>query len=351
MKNIYLLAIISIMALTSNAQISYFNQDPCMAELMNKGCTEKFETIEIIDPTLTAYCPDFKVRITLSKLICNGKVVSMHIWSAGANSPTALCNINLSGMNNPNWENLKADMKIAVSKATSGLIASLGLDKVLVSTGSVCKSEVTFEMPQFTSSFQQEDPSGRLPNLLVTQPGGKFTYTIPCKADGCCFGYADVVDNKVVGVTPSDNPISPDCPVQLTTADVQAWFKQTFQVWNNGEKNMFNVVIKPCEQDCDLSKLVGDFEGVNLLKSLAKPTAGQKIDYNVNIESIKDAQLTFKSDIMPTHYQILDINGRVVENKLIQSNVIDIKPLTKGIFFFKANYDNGISSVVKFVKD
>jgi hypothetical protein len=334
MKKLIIIVITIIMTVTINAQMSYFNQDPCMAELMKKGCTEQYETKEYADPTLTACCPDMKVRITLSKLVCNGKVVSMHIWSAGAH-----------GTCRP------AGTSCPVDNYASSLIAGLGLDHVLVSTGSVCKAKVSFEMPPFTSSFATEGPSGPTAPKVVNEPGGKFEFTLPCKAENCCFGYADVVDNKVVGVKPSDNPVSPDCPTPLNTGDIQAWFKQTFQVTGGGEKNMFNIVISPCEQDCDLGKLVGGSEGV-WVKSIAnKPAAGQKLNYNVSIESIKDVNLIFKSDIMPTHYQILDLNGRVVENRPIQSNIVDIKSLNKGIFFFKANYDNGISSVVKFIKD
>ncbi len=342
----FALTLLVTLLLTSNifAQISYFNQDPCMQTLMDKGCTEVYETLEYADPAFLPFCPKMKVRITLSKLVCNGKVVSVHIWSAGAWAPDC------KGASSPmSWEDLKALMSTAVDNYASSLVGSLGLDRVLVSTGSVCKAEVTFEMPPFTSSYQQEGPGGSLPNKVVTDPGGKYTFTLPCKSDLCCFGYADVVDNKVVGVTPEPNPAGGGCPTPLTDAEVMDWFKQTFQVAGGDEKKMFNIVISPCEEKCDLSKLVGNSEAV-WLKS-TKPTAGQKLDYNVNIVSIKDAQLTFKSDMMPTHYQILDINGKVIENKLIQSNVIDIKPLAKGIFFFKANYNNGISSVVKFVKD
>jgi hypothetical protein len=336
-----------MMTYTINAQISYFNQDPCMAELMKKGCTEVYETKEILAlAPLSAACPLMKIRITLSKLICNGKVMSIHIWSAGAHSGPTNC----AGGTPTSWADMKIMMDKAVDDYARSLIVSMGLNSVLVSTGSVCKAKVTFEMPQFYTNFQWETAGGASGRTLVLDQGGTYSFTLPCKADGCCFGYADVVGNQVVGVTPSNNPVSPDCPTPLTASEVMDWFKQTFQVWNGGEKNMFNIVISPCEQDCDLSKLVGESEGV-WLKSIAKPTPGQKLDYNVSIESIKDAQLIFKSDIMPTNYQILDINGRVLENKLIQSNVIDIKPLTKGIFFFKASYDNGISSVVKFVKD
>ena len=335
----------------SKAQISYFNQDPCMQTLMDKGCTEKYETIEVIHPLLSPVpCSDMRVRITLSKLVCNGKVVSVHIWSAGAWAPsTSKCNPSVGGIGNPAWETLKANMQIAIDDVASGLVGSLGLDRVLVSTGSVCKAEVTFEMTPFTSSFATEGPSGPTAPKVVNDPGGKYSFTLPCKSDLCCFGYADVVDNKVVGVTPEPNPAGGGCPTPLTDAEVQDWFKQAFQVTGGDEKKMFNIVISPCEEKCDLSKLVGNSEAV-WLKS-TKPTAGQKLDYNVTIESIKDASLTFKSDLMPATYQILDLNGKVIENKLIQSNVIDIKPLAKGIFFFKANYGNGISSVVKFVKD
>ncbi len=328
-----------------NAQMSYFNQDPCMQQLMQNGCTEVFDHVEITDPILDVLCPGMKVKLTVSRLVCNGVTVSAHIWSSGAWAPaTSPCSPSVGGLGNPNWEILKAAMKKAVEDQSSAYIASLGLSNVLVSTGSVCKSEVTFEVGPFDRAIPVDGGSGI---NYVNDPGGKYTFTLPCKSDLCCFGHAQVVNGKVVGVVPAPNPSAPDCPDQLTQADVQTWFNQTFNVIPNPNTGqIFNVVIEPCQEECDLSRLVGRSG-----KSTGNIAAGQKIDYNIAIVSIKETSLIFKSDVMPANYQILDLNGRIIDNKSIQSNKIDIASLSKGIFFFKANYDNGLSSVVKFIKE
>jgi hypothetical protein len=350
MKKLIILVVTLVMTFTTNAQLSYFSQDPCMAALMTNGCKEVFETKEFTDATLSMLCPGMKVRITLSKLICNGNVVSIHIWSAGANSGPGNC-----AGGTGTWSTLQAQMDIAIDKAAKSLIVSLGLNSVLVSTGSVCKAKVTFDMPAFTSttSTETQNPIPGGPSIIststTTNPGGKYSFTLPCASDACCYGYADIVNNEIVNVTPAPSTLSNGCPTPLTAANVKDWIKQTFQVTGGGENLMFNIVIGPCEEDCDLSKLIG--EGEYVWKSTKKPAAGQTVNYNISIESIKAGDLIFKSDVLPSYFEILDINGRVVDKKLIQSNIIDIKTLSKGIFFLKANYDNGLSSVVKFVKD
>ena len=356
----------------SNAQSSYFNQDPCMQQLMQNGCTEVFENLTIFDPILDNKCPGMRVKITLSKLICNGNVVSIHIWSSGTWAPpTGPCSYSMSDQNDPAWPDFRNTMRTQIEFQVNQLITSLGLSSVLVSTGSVCKADVTFTMPPYTvmenvrtvcstvwipptvwngntipGYWQDVYCPGEGTPTPVVKPGGNFAFTIPCQSELCCFGYAQVVNGKIVGVTPAPNPSAPDCPTPLTTAEIQDWFTQTFQVTGGGASNMTNITISPCQEDCDLERLAG-----RSTKSTGNISTGKKIDYNITIASMKETSLTFKSDILPSSYQILDINGKLLDKRIIQSNIIDTKSLSKGIYFLKVNFDNGISSVVKFVKD
>ena len=373
----FMLAIAILMAIFQvHAQGSYFDQDVCMKELKDNGCTEVFETIVVDNKTLSKQCPDMRVRFTLSKLICNGQVAAVHIWSSGASAPTgpgsAPCNLSIGGdIYSPEWVAFRQKMAIAIDEEYNNLLASLGASSLLVSTGSVCKAHVTFSMPAYTVKENvrtvcstvwippSTGPWGSFPGYwqnvycagegtptLVVKPAANFAFDIPCKSELCCYGYASISGGKVVGVVPAPNPSGPGCPDPLTASDVQLWFTQNFGVQGGGASTMFNIAITPCQEECDLNRLVG-----RNMKSTGNVTANQKIDYNLSILAIKESSLTFKSEVMPSSYQILDINGRMLDNKEIQSNTIDIKSLSKGIYFLKANYDNGMSSVIKFAKD
>ena len=365
----------------SNAQSSYFNQDVCMQELLSNGCTEEFETIVINNTSLSGTCPDMRIRLTISKLICNGQVAAVHVWSAGANAPTgagsAPCNPSMGGdIYAPAWVAFRKTMADAIDFEINQYIASLGASSLMVSTGSVCKAHVTFSMPPYTvienvrticstvwippstlhipPSPPQSFPgywqnvycAGEGTPMPVVKPAANFAFDIPCQSELCCYGDAIVAGGKIVGVTPRPNPTGPDCPEPLKASDVQLWFTQNFGVQGGGAGTMFNIQITPCKEECDLNRLVG-----NRTKSTGNVTTNQKIDYNISILAIKESSLTFKSEVLPSGYQILDINGRMLDKKEIQSNTIDIKSLSQGIYFLKANYNNGMSSVVKFAKD
>lgn len=323
--------------------------DPCMDQLAQAGCVEVPETIYTTDPILSTFCADAKVRLTIGKLICNGVVVSMRITSRGVESPASgpPCSIDLS--ESSDWENYKIQMKAAMDRAASNAIASLGLNSVLVATGSSCKADVSFDMPPFESTYQTEGPFGQTGSQTVLNPGGRFFMTIPCQSEVCCYGYANVVNNQVVGVTPATNMGIPSCDIPLSINDVKNEFVRFSQVSGGFENFMNNIVIGDCEEKYDLSRLIGGSQAVYVKST--KPSAGQALDYNVKIESIKESSLTFKSDIAPSTYQIMDITGKVLDSKAIQSNQVDIKALSKGVYFFRAFYTNGWSSVVKFSKD
>lgn len=345
-RKITMLAMALIMAITNvNGQKSFYSQDPCAQQLMQNGCTETFENVEIVDPILDVLCPGMKVKLVVSKLVCNGVTVSVHIWSAGAWAPaTSPCNPAIGGIGNPNWETLKAEMKSAIERQKNSYIASLGLNSLLVATGSVCKAEVSFEVGYFDRAIPLDGGSGI---NYIGDPGGKYFVIIPCKSNLCCYGQATVVNGKIVSVIQMNDPSGSGCPEDLSEGDVQSWFNDAYNVIPNPPHGTIsNVEIESCKEQCDLSRLVG-----KSAKSASNLISNQKVNYNISLLTVNSTSLVFKSDIKPINYQIIDINGREIDGKTILSHTIDISTLSKGLYFFKANYDNGISSVVKFTKD
>jgi len=333
----FIIVIWSIMAINnSNAQGTIVNilgacctNDPCADQLMDAGCTKQTKSYSITPPSLISFCAGAQINIIIQELWCNGTLRMSSLVSSGIVAPPG------SPCNTPTMMHVWAmgeNLQDYLNRQILG--AYPGLKNAIVASGATCKAEVEFDMPAFNVTRYNTSNGTETP-YTVTIPASHFKFKMSCKTDECCFAEVTYDDNgNVVSQTPT-NVGGNGCPNALTAADVQLFFKQTWEVQSGAEGLMTGLTISPCVEDCNIN--AGQSDPYAWKSTAGVSTADQTLQ--AELGKYSNHIWAISSNATPISYQIFNLEGKLIEASRYSSNYLDFSRYSKGLYFVNIQFE------------
>ena len=356
MKKIIILAFLSILAITTNAQ-SY--QSPainwsCLTDVLDNNCTIK-EHNGILVPTppeincaatgCSVGTPP-TVKIDYTEITCNGRTViigggyRIDYTSCCSGMPMGISSFDLEKNNSIYWKLLAE--KTSTSAATVGT-------QMFLAKASNCWSNISYTVTDPGCMKTFGEGSGATTRRILK---GDHTHLaqIPCTGNGCCMGLATLdpatstISNMEIISNTGGDCGSPDINRYITAYVSNDHCPGSTFVINSAE---------PCKSDGDCNfDLSGTY---NPHSTLAYKSTGFIMDNKqyqfVNIYPVPVSEylyISYDKDIIQPI--IVDLQGKEVMKVNAVDRKIDVSKLSKGTYIYKAKTSDNKVISKQFIK-
>ena len=357
MKKIIILAFLSILAITTNAQ-SY--QSPginwsCLQDMLKNNCTTVYKSAKVSSSSIscaTTGCAPTgatpSITIDWTEITCNGRTIIIgggyridYTQCCAAGIPMSIAGFDVEKNNSIYWQ-LLAD--------ASGINAGTLGTQMYLAKASTCWSDVVYTVsdPGCVKGFG-EGPGATTKTILK----GNYTHLarIPCTGSGCCVGLAtlDPKTNEIANLEIINNSGGGGCG----SADINRYI--TAYVGNDHcPLSTFTInSASPCKEDGDCSfDLSGTYNPhSNLAYKSTGFTMNNKQYQFINIYPVLVTEYLYinydKEIVQPT---IIDIQGKEVLKVNADDRKIDVSKLSKGTYIYKAKTSDNKVISKQFIK-